>query len=770
MANYTKEERDKILSSIHTGPIKRYALNTCENLDKEILKEKSLDDEINRLTKELSENKLKRSLSVEERERIKEENKKRRERLKKAQEEKEIAHKKALALERAADEYAFIYTALTGEELNPKRKTERLTEKKDYDRESTLNLAAKLIKEGPDSEKKENSDDEINETSLMPFVPMPRKRKTPFSVESPINQTSATATIPNDADSKNSKRFWHIVLSFIVIAIILITFLFTIKMPKKANQNTISSNTISNAQTKESSAGSASEKRNGSTLQTNPDNSLSTSSQSKRQELSNQSPIHISREIKVLDERVLIDAYSDRAVITYPSFVEDGDIIYSLQSSFREFPEILDALTYDNSDQNQLTLSYQSIDSENELKWAVSQFELTILDKIDDELNQEEKKEETRLSSEQAKTENKANNSKNDDYHIRRAIPILNESILINAYNGYANISYPEDITKSDILYALGKLRDQNQAELNNVSYSFNDNQTLHLIYQTGYTRDEINQAIDRLALFLYGLVDEDIESAENSVSSLDENEVPISSSNEPSLSTSDSSSSPSPLTLSGTTPKSSSSGGSDEKAIDNFSINQGPSVKPEESNASSGEKPKKETKSKNEIDLSVSPYSLSYTAFERKGNDINLNEISKFGFSVNLAYRYKLMNNFKIGGETGFAYYLMTPDGYDGLNIDKYWSVPLIFILDGTVKINDKYDFYGGGGLGISISSIKSEPRIAFLLEFALGFNFAISGNIALNIESQALIDFPMQRFQGENVYTLFEWQVIKVGLGIHF
>ena len=163
----------------------------------------------------------------------------------------------------------------------------------------------------------------------------------------------------------------------------------------------------------------------------------------------------------------------------------------------------------------------------------------------------------------------------------------------------------------------------------------------------------------------------------------------------------------------------------------------------------------------KHSLTFSVAPYMLKILNFHK----INKQHNSKYGFGLNLSYRYNLTKHLFTGITAEYRGFIE-----QGLLPSTYVSeMPITLQIGNYHRFNSKFELFAAVSGGLNLGFISPYLSLdAILAQFDLGFNYFLSDNVALNVKSNVSASY--EHMEGNpllNSITIIT-NPISIGLSI--
>lgn len=356
--------------------------------------------------------------------------------------------------------------------------------------------------------------------------------------------------------------------------------------------------------------------------------------------------------------------------------------------------------------------------------------------------------------------------------HIRRDMRLGDGVVSVDAYDGHADISYPSYVTDDELSDAATALSLAYSDYLDGVSYTVTGSGRLAVEYPKGLSKAEIEGYLDvlehDLAWYVSRLAGKREEPvAETSVavpSAKSEPEPTVVVS--PSEPESEPSIVPAPIEPEESKePETNEPPAKEVTAVIVAPVERGASV------ASSPKEIRERTfpRPVHSLILSGSPYGLSYIDFY-KAHDILASVprsrfTSRYGFGLKLAYQWRFSEYFSAGIEAGYSRYSLDQGGASVA----YTHIPLL------VKVDFHYDWdrlglFCGIGAGVDLPSMGAVSGGYFAAEVEAGLSYRLARHWSLSLAAQGgltLQNDAQDPLQSSMTLTLLP---VTLGVAYHF
>lgn len=192
-------------------------------------------------------------------------------------------------------------------------------------------------------------------------------------------------------------------------------------------------------------------------------------------------PLHIHREMVLLDDVVTVDAYDGYAVFIFPNYIDDESLANGIVELINmNYPLFVD---YDFALGDNLIATYSEGYSEKQIS--------EMLDKMEVLLNSIEKPLPEPPYIEVA-------DMKLDDIHIQEKLNILGVDVKIDLYDGIGSFSYNEVFPQESVADVLVSICSICGGDLDDFDFAIDDT-SIDIYYSEGYTEDELFGFISKI-------------------------------------------------------------------------------------------------------------------------------------------------------------------------------------------------------------------------------------------------------------------------------
>ena len=213
----------------------------------------------------------------------------------------------------------------------------------------------------------------------------------------------------------------------------------------------------------------------------------------------------VTREISMYGYSATIEAYDGYAYVTYPEIVTSGDIDQAVAALNAAYPGELNGVTYAITAPGKMTVEYpEGIPAnvisayldvlESDLLYYVSNLDLVVSAPEPTEVEEAVVVEEPVVE-----TVDVVEPEAEDGVLVAREISMYGYSATIEAYDGYAYVTYPEIVTSGDIDQAVAALNAAYPGQLEGVVYTVTAPGKMTVEYPEGIPADVIDAYLDAL-------------------------------------------------------------------------------------------------------------------------------------------------------------------------------------------------------------------------------------------------------------------------------
>ncbi len=663
--------------------------------------------------------------------------------LKALKQKAELQLDKAESLERASDEYAYIYSLVTETPEPSFRKTERINEKH-------IDL----------------TEEQIN--AVLALYQNPEPKKTTKVVETEKEKKNAYAYLlsflllfsgdDKDVSSEKAKRSAGIVLVLLLIIILLLV-IFGVKQcstPAEAEVSTVSVAKTEEAVTPasaeetavsvESEVVASAESVEAVAETTAPEEDKAEEVTISTTEVTvavDNKPVEA---VKAVNEPLLLESTSSYAVFQLPAFIGNAEVEAFMLSEASKYGSMLDGVTY-TIDGDKLIISYPEL-SEAErsaaLEVLTNDYAAFLTGEAEDtSAKTEETKAETTVAIEE-----KEELSSLDDFKLyEKTFGVYGDEIVVTAYDGNVVISYPNYISKAEIA-AFIEEESAKYGLFEGYSYYFTEDGEVVITYPEGTSADDIKYAIAVLA--------EDAEEKFVEPASAATETLPVSVTEE--------------TKIEETTVENLA----DETKIEETVIDV-PAIGAEEeavTPVTAADTEEEWEPVKHSFSLYVSPYTYSIfdfynarTALSNAGLTIGDEFSSKYGFGFMGGYNWNFMENLSVGIETGYMHVYPKRSALEHNTV--YHHIPVLAKFSFNIG-GEHLGFIAGVGAGIDIASLSGNTGCYFMASLDLGMSYRFAENWSLMLRSMATLS--LQNVPSDPIYSSMTYMIHPVSVGISF